>query len=687
MKDCENEEIVKEEVKMTEEENEKGMAEIERLEDYYLNIKRDESWLDYNSRVIRQIIRTGEHDLTKANALQFIGIASHNLDEFISVRFSDMEDRQIMKKDKRKFLDRIRLQRASILTLYRDQFQQKDYHKNFSKNKKIKEIFYKNILPVLTPILVASNKEIPRLNENDINFFIKLKKTETEPSALCFLQIPFQLKRLYKYNDDKNFILIEDIVQEFLKDIFNTREISSFVLFRVIKKFNKEIVHDKKESIVSRVNDVLIKRESNDIVFIDAKIMDGKAGKLLNTLRKLLKVNKENIEMYCETSDVIGLHYVNKDVIKDVFDIEPQVLEQKYPEELVGHSSIMDYLDEDDLLLHHPFDTFDVTIQFLKEAVNDAKTLSIKQTLYRVTSSKSPVVKLLCEAATKGIQVTVMLELLARFDERNNISLINVLKNSGVNIVYSLENYKTHCKMLLITKESKKGIKLYSHVSTGNYNEETSKLYTDFSYFTSRTKIGMDLNSIFNMITGFSVPDKFNTVSCSPYGLFNRIKDEINTLVETTSEERPSTVLIKVNSLNDPQIVELITETAKNNPTIEFNIICRGICTLKPTKNIKIKSIVGRFLEHSRMYAFIQKGKKSKVFISSADLLTRNLFKRIEVMVPVLDRDISRRLVSIFSVYWDDVLDTWWLKEDGTWEKAEIKENDLNISAQSEFCK
>ena len=671
-----------------------GLQEIKKkddvltqVEEYYLNIQRDMSWLDYNERVIAQILRTDENDLTKANALQFIGISSHNLDEFISVRFSEMEDLHISKRDKGKYLDRIRTQRAMMIKLYSREFQQPDYHKNFSKNKKIKEIFYKNILPVLTPILVASNKEIPRLNENDINFFIKLKKTETEPSALCFLQIPVQLKRLYKYNDDKNYILIEDIVQEFLSEIFNTREISSFVIFRVIKKFNKEIAHDKKESMVSRVNDVLIKRESNDILFIDAKVNSKKSEKLLNTLRKLLKVNKENIIMYTDTKSVVGLHYVNKDIIKDVFSIEPQVLEQKYPEELVGHSSIMDYLDEDDLLLHHPFDSFDVTIQFLKEAVNDAKTLSIKQTLYRVTSPKSPVVRLLCEAATKGIQVTVMLELLARFDERNNISLINVLKNSGVNIVYSLENYKTHCKMLLITKESKKGIKLYSHISTGNYNEETSKLYTDFSYFTSRMKIGMDLNSIFNMITGFSIPDKFNTISCSPYGLFNRIKDEINSLVETTSEEKPSTILIKVNALNDPQMIDLITETAKNNPTIEFNIICRGICTLKPTNNVKVKSIVGRFLEHSRMYAFIQKGKKSKVFISSADLLTRNLFKRIEVMVPVLDRDIAKKLISIFSVYWDDTVDTWWLKDNGEWKKAEIKENDLNISAQSEFCK
>lgn len=663
------------------------LTDLNQVEEYYLNIQRDMSWLDYNERVIAQILRTDENDLTKANALQFIGISSHNLDEFISVRFSEMEDLHISKRDKGKYLDRIRTQRAMMIKLYSREFQQPDYHKNFSKNKKIKEIFYKNILPVLTPILVASNKEIPRLNENDINFFIKLKKTETEPSALCFLQIPVQLKRLYKYNDDKNYILIEDIVQEFLSEIFNTREISSFVIFRVIKKFNKEIAHDKKESMVSRVNDVLIKRESNDILFIDAKVNSKKSEKLLNTLRKLLKVNKENIIMYTDTKSVVGLHYVNKDIIKDVFSIEPQVLEQKYPEELVGHSSIMDYLDEDDLLLHHPFDSFDVTIQFLKEAVNDAKTLSIKQTLYRVTSPKSPVVRLLCEAATKGIQVTVMLELLARFDERNNISLINVLKNSGVNIVYSLENYKTHCKMLLITKESKKGIKLYSHISTGNYNEETSKLYTDFSYFTSRMKIGMDLNSIFNMITGFSVPDKFNTISCSPYGLFNRIKDEINSLVETTSEEKPSTILIKVNALNDPQMIDLITETAKNNPTIEFNIICRGICTLKPTNNVKVKSIVGRFLEHSRMYAFIQKGKKSKVFISSADLLTRNLFKRIEVMVPVLDRDIAKKLISIFSVYWDDTVDTWWLKDNGEWKKAEIKENDLNISAQSEFCK
>lgn len=659
-------------------------------------IARDLSWLDYSTRVIHQINRADEHDLTKANALQFIGIASRNLDEFISVRFADIEENpMIPAKVKNQFKQSIIAQRNQILNGYINSFRDEEgddlkfcYKKQATKeyNKKVRDIFYENIFPILTPILLASNKEIPRLNENDINFFIKLKKTTTEPSAYCFLQIPHQLQRLYKVNGD--FILIENIVQHFLKDIFNTRDISSFCLFRVIKKYNKEITHNKIESVINRVNQVLIQREENDIIYLDMKMYDKKSKKLCTFLRKLLKVPKDNVLLFenKDTNIDIGLHYVNENVIKKVFKLEPQKLEQKYPEELIGHESIFEYLDEDDLFIHHPYDTFDVTIQFLKEAVNNSKTLSIKQTLYRVTSSKSPIVKLLCEAAQKGIQVTVMLELLARFDERNNISLINVLKNSGVNIVYSLENYKTHCKILLITKETKKGIKMYSHMSTGNYNEDTSKSYTDFSYFTSRNKIGMDLNHIFNMITGFSIPNKLATVSCSPYGLFNRLKEEIDKLVETCTEESPGTVLIKVNSISDPQIVQLITDAAKN-PHITFNIICRGICTLIPKENIRIKSIVGRFLEHSRMFAFYQKGKKTKVFISSADLLTRNLFKRIEILVPILDKSIAKKLINIFSSYWEDTLDTWWLNEDRKWELAEICENTINISAQSELAK
>lgn len=657
-------------------------------------LKRDASWLEFNQRVISQITR---EDFNVCDALKFIGIASHNLDEFISVRFAEMQDNPLLDNELReKYIGMIKDQRESIQDLYIKSFTKDDkpiyfgYQKQASKeyHKKIKEIFYENIFPVLTPTLLANNKEIPKLNEEDINFFIKLKKTENEPSAYCFLQIPHQLNRLYKVGDE--FILIEHIVQQFLGEIFNTREISSFLLFRVLKKYNKEITHDNNEPLVNRVHDVLVKRDDNDIMYLEIKELCKKSKKLATNIRKILKVPKEYILNLKYAEDInydIGLHYVNENVIKEIFKVDPLRIDSKYPEELVGQSSIMDYLDDDDLFIHQPYETFDVTIQFLKEAVMNPKTISIKQTLYRVSSAKSPIVKLLCDAAARGIQVTVMLELLARFDERNNISLINILKNSGVNIVYSLENYKTHCKMLLVTKKSKNGIKLYSHISTGNYNEKTSKIYTDFSYFTSRTKIGMDLNSIFNMITGFSKPTKLNLVSCAPYNLFDRIKSELEHISQKATPENPCQVLIKVNSINDPQMIELIKTYAEANPNLQFKIICRGICTLDPSVNITIKSVVGLLLEHSRMFAFVQKGRKSKVFISSADLLTRNLFKRIEILVPVLDKDIKNRLIKIFTMYWEDQFDSWYMTEDKSnrWNQAERTEN--GFSAQAELLK
>ena len=661
-------------------------------------VARDMSWLDYSERVIYQIERGDLHDLTKANAMRFIGISSHNLDEFISVRYADIEENlNISNKDKKLFKKRISSQRKAILTKYQEAFKDDDgkcinlqYKNKASKEyqKKVKNIFYEDIFPILTPIGISTNKEIPKLNENDINFFVKLKKTGKEPSTYCFIQIPNQINRLYKVEND--FILVENIVEHFLKDIFNSRVISSYVLFRVIKKYNKEITHNKIESVVNRVNEVLIQREKNDIIYLEAKTYDKKSKKIATFLRKLLKVPKENVELFEYSKDLnvdIGLHYVNDKTIKKIFKVEPQVFEQKYPEELVGHDSISEYLDEDDLFLHHPYDTFDVTIQFLKESVNDSKTLSIKQTLYRVTSSKSPIISLLCEAAKKGIKVTVMLELLARFDERNNISLINVLKNAGVNIVYSLEEYKTHCKILLITKETKKGIKMYSHISTGNYNEETAKTYTDFSYFTSRTKIGRDLNHVFNMFTGFSFARELSTISISPFSLNKSIREEIDKLIATSTEESPGTVLIKVNSINDSSITTFIEHAAEVNKNITFNIICRGICTLKPADNIHIKSVVGIFLEHSRMFAFCQKGKKPHVYISSADLLTRNLFKRIEIFVPILDKSIAKRLLQIFDIYWEDTIDSWILNKDNQWNRCLLDENTINISAQSELSR
>ena len=291
----------------------------------------------------------------------------------------------------------------------------------------------------------------------------------------------------------------------------------------------------------------------------------------------------------------------------------------------------------------------------------------------------------------KGIKVTCVLELLARFDERNNINLIALLKNAGVNIVYSLENYKTHAKMLIISKKTKKGITIYSHISTGNYNEKTATTYTDFGYFTSRDKIGRDLSVIFNMITGFGSPNKLEQLSYSPFNLETTLRSEIDNVCSQSDAENPGKILIKVNAINDEEFIKYLWNKAKENPHVQFNIICRGICSLPPRKNIFIKSIVGFFLEHSRLYIF-QARNKSKVFISSADLLTRNLHKRIEILVPIKDKHIARQLESIFNTYYLDRANSWILERmgciDTVWVQQELSENpEENKNAQMDLLK
>jgi polyphosphate kinase len=270
-----------------------------------------------------------------------------------------------------------------------------------------------------------------------------------------------------------------------------------------------------------------------------------------------------------------------------------------------------------------------------------------------------------------------MIELLARFDERRNISLIKTLKKAGVNIVYSLEGMKTHCKMCLVVKAGKNGIKTYAHAATGNYNEKTAKLYTDISYFTSRRRICAELNSVFGTITGFGKPYQMKHVAYSPISLRKTIEDEINHVVEC-KEGKKRRVMIKCNSISDEAMVKFITEKAQENPDVNFLIIVRGICSLVPRENIIIKSVIGRFLEHSRIYSFYD-GEKTSTYISSADLLTRNLDKRIEVMVHLTDKRVARRVEKIFIDTWLDTANSWLLKEDLEWHEMEIGENYSNI--------
>jgi polyphosphate kinase len=651
-------------------------------------IDREVSWLQFNERVIAQACRT---DFPMIERFRFIGIAASNLDEFISVRFAHIYNT----KDEQeplytRLLETIREQKQALIDLHNTLLQQVGLSKGIVFDADTEEYFDEELFTALSPVAIDSNKELPVFNGLDINLFIKFEKNEDEEdrSRYCIIQIPFQLRRV---EDLKVPYYNEDIIANHLDRIFANRTIEQYLMFKVIKQADIEIDDNPNTPITKRVNK-LINRRKEENIWVD--VIPSKNGSgddfggLTKKLIKLLRIPKKHVFIATSEQPILALEFLKKDPYsKFIKDDEKYPAWKKFkptvPSELFGEESIFEYVEDDDLIVHHPYETFELFIEFLREAAEDKNTLSIKQTLYRVSSVDSPVIDALCDAARNGIKVTVMLELLARFDEAQNMRIINRLKEAGVLVVYSIDGLKTHCKICLVTKSTKKGKLLtYSHIGTGNYNEQTAKIYTDISYFTGRSAVAHDLNTLFNMITGFNNLSDLNLkkISYSPITLRTSLEEMIREYSVVATEEDPVVFRFKMNSISDPEMVQTIYQAA-DNPHVRFEIICRGICSLVPRENIQIKSIVGRFLEHSRIYSVEHKDKK-ELYISSADLLTRNLDRRIEVMIPVNGRKCKKKVEKIFDVLWRDTVNSFIMDENGLWRQGQSKEGRYNAHAK-----
>ena len=664
MKKDENSMYIEEEIKNDSIITDDNIEEEEEKDNSVYEYKwkdRELSWLDYNYRVLDRAISDNILDEEKIN---FIGYASSNLDEFISVRFSELYNK-LNESDidsyYNQILEEINNQRDTMGNLIKNVLYNKynDYIGDIDSNiDNIKDYFMTNIFPALTPISITNNKEIPVFNDNDINFLIKLKEIENnKKSTYCILQIPNSLNRIHKI--ESKYYHIENIIEKFLNIIFSNKTVNSYVVFRVNKDYSIEVSKDVRDKILTRVDDMLKKKRNNNIIFLEV-VKNEYYDKLIKDLIKLTKVPKKHITIV-DSNIKMGLEYLKNRPYKKILEGNKKI-KSVVPSDLFGYDSILEYLDDnDELLLHHPYETYDLVVNFIKEAAIDPNTLTIKQTLYRVSSEKSPIIKALCLAAKNGVRVTVMLELLARFDEKQNLRLVEKLKSAGCTVIYSLDRIKTHCKICLVTKSTKKGIKTYSHIGTGNYNEKTSTGYADISYFTTNNIIASELASIFNMITGFSRPEDLKLISYSPITLRVNLTNKI----QKWKELGITKVKIKVNSIADFDMMNTITKASIEG--LKFDIICRGVCSLLPNENIEIHSVVGKILEHSRIYIFEKTDSVDEVYISSSDLLTRNLNKRIEVMVPIEGNKYKKKIKIIFEALFDDTSNSYLYEENGTW--------------------
>lgn len=623
-------------------------------------INRELSLIDFNERVLSCAL---SKNVPLNERFKFLAITGSNLDEAISVRFAnayhDKENepyKDILKKIK-KFKDH----QNEAYKLLKDELEKKKLKiskvSDLSKKEKDKlfDEYINNIFPLLTPMEISSSNNIPYLPSGELCIVVTILHGNLE--EVVIVPIIKNMEKVYQIDD--KLIMVEDIIMYFMKEsLFINKDINDKGIFRVIRDSDVILSHDTSRFIVDRMSETLDKRKHSNPIFLE--ISKDTPERLLNILMSIFKIPNNH---YDYDSKILYYQRFMNPILDTDESYEPFTPFNYENNE--NYYSLFEAISNEDILLQHPYDSYNTVVKFIEHAAYDKDVVAIKQTLYRVSSIDSPIVNALCNAAKNGKKVSVLIEIKARFDEENNIKLISKLENAGANVILGLEWLKTHCKMCIVIRRENEKLKMYSHIGTGNYNEKTAKIYTDLSYFTSKQKVGMDLLHIFNILSGYSNPDeKLQKIYYSPVTLRKNLIKCIDREISNAKKGKKAEIFMKINSLSDKIMASKIYEAADKG--VDIYIICRGVCSIVPRKNLYIKSIVGRFLEHSRIYYF-KNNDNPEYYISSADLLTRNLDKRVEILLSLKDSNVIKHLSWIIDIYKADKANSYYIDNDGKW--------------------
>ena len=636
---------------------------------------RQISWMDFNSRVMEEAF---EKDNPVMERVNFLSITASNLDEFIMVRVAgiiDQIDHGIKENDLSGLSPK---QQYSRLSQKIHEFSEKQYsclnhsilpvlkkHGIFIKKDKdltekqrafTDKYFDKVIFPVLTPMAVDPSRPFPLLLNKSLNLAIRLMNEEKE-TFFAVMQVPSVLPRFIELpsEGERDFILLESIITSRLDELFALFKIKAFCPFRITRDADLDIDEDT-DDLMSEIEKSIKQRRRGKPIRLEIASKCDK--QLREFLIEMLDVDESEIYECRGPLDLTFLSKFAKISGSESLSFNPIKPVTPCPD-FYGYDDIFQAIREKDRFVHHPYESFDSVLAFVREAARDEKVLAIKQTLYRV-SGNSPIVAALIKAAENGKQVTVLVELKARFDEENNIHWAKKLEKAGCHVVYGLSGLKTHCKICLVVRSEEDGIRRYLHMGTGNYNDSTARFYTDMGLFTCREEFGEDASSLFNVLTGYSIPPTYNQFIVAPHGMRDFFEDKIRREIENAKNGLPSGITVKINSLVDPPIIRLLYEASRAN--VPVRLIVRGICCLIPgidktSENIVVHSIVGQLLEHSRMFRF-ENGGEPQMFLGSADWMPRNLDKRVELVFPILDEDIHRRCDEILEILWNDNVNT-----------------------------
>ena len=684
------------------------------LPEYYEN--RELSWLKFDARVLNE---AKDKSIPLLERLKFVSITSSNLDEFFMVRVASLKDMvhaDYRKRDIAGMTASEQLDRINTATRKLVESQYNTYNRSLvplmAANgihiiEKYEELtaeqaayvdryFEEDVYPVLTPMAVDASRPFPLIRNKTLNIaaLLSSKKDEKHKDAVEFatVQVPGVLPRLVPIPADtsensgevegRTFILLEQIIEKNIDKLFLNYHVLCAHPYRVMRNADLPIDEDEAADLLKEIQKQLKKRQWGEVIRLEVEASVDK--KLLRFLKDELKVAEEDIFQISGPIDLTFLMKMYGLSGCDSLRYEPYK-PQRVPEIEPGED-IFEAIRGGDILLHHPYETFDPVVDFIRQAASDPDVLAIKQTLYRV-SGNSPIIASLAQAAENGKQVSVLVELKARFDEENNIVWAKKLEQAGCHVIYGLVGLKTHSKIALVVRREEDGIRRYVHLGTGNYNDSTAKLYTDCGIFTCNEAIGEDATAVFNMLSGYSEPLSWNELVLAPIWLRTRFMRLIARETKHAREGKPAKIVAKMNSLCDEGIIAALYEASAAGVKIE--LIIRGICCLKVgipgiSENIHVRSIVGNFLEHSRIFFFLNDGEE-ELYMGSADWMPRNLDRRVEILFPVLDDTLKEKVKHILDVELADNTKAHVLKPDGEYEKIDRRGKVL-VNSQKQFC-
>lgn len=664
---------------------------------YYFN--RELSWLEFNKRVIQEADISENPLLEQIN---FLAIGSSNLDEFFMIRVAGLQDQLQFDPGSRdsktqlnaeEQLEEIARKNRQNITLQYDLLDKrkedlKKYEVHFtnlseltdSELAEVTEYYDTLIFPALTPLGIDAYHPFPRLINKVMHLFVSLTKDEEKHTAV--IPISNFLERFYLLETEETVkvVLLEEIIQANIHRLFNGYDVLDSFTFRITRNADLDVQEEGAEDLLSVIEDYLKRRKNGVAVRLEVEETQPQNVTLLRDALGLLERDVYQI------SGPLDLTLLAKlaDKLEERFpDLRYPSFTPIIPNELLSEP-IYALADRQDIFLHHPYDSFRPVLDFIEEACRDENTLAIKQTLYRV-SKDSPIVKALKTAAESGIQVTVLVELKARFDEENNVHWAKELEDSGAHVLYGVTELKTHSKITLVVKKEGTQLKRYVHLGTGNYNDKTARGYEDMGIITTQSEIGEDATEFFNYLSGFSKVPKYRQLYVSPYEIRLSFFEHIEKEMAFHQAFGNGHIIAKMNSLTDKKIIKKLYEASMMG--VKIDLIIRGICCLKPgiigiSENIRVMSIIGRYLEHSRVYYFHQNGAK-KLFLSSADMMTRNMINRVEIEFPILDEKIKNEILTILDVYLNDNQKAQELHKDGHY--VPIINSEEPLHAQKKF--